>query len=367
LKKRGGFCLSDIKNKTIFSLVIGILVSGITLYFAFRNVPFNELWNYFKLIDYIWIFPSFAILLASYLLRAVRWQIIVSSSHKISFKNAYHPLMIGFMINCVLPARAGEIARPVVLQKNAQVPFTTGLATVAAERVFDVILLLAFFAAVLAKVEIAPDFEIGFNDFFLNKETLELIFTGMIKLSVLLISGIIIFSIEKTRNILKKCIMIFPSLLFFLQQKTKEKIKIKICQPVINILDSIASGFVLLKSPVKIGLCLGLSILIWILNALSFYIFSKGCPGINLSFIEMSAVMILICIFIALPSVPGFWGLWEAGGVFAMSLFGVLQKDAAGFTLVNHAVQIFPVIILGAVSAMALGINFLQISYEKRI
>ena len=332
---------------------------------AFRNVPFSDLWNYLKIIDYIWIFPSFVILFISYTLRSLRWQIIVSSSHKISFKSAYHPLMIGFMINCILPARAGEIARPVILQKNAQVPFTTGLATVAAERVFDVILLLGFFAAVLTKVEIDPGFKIGFKDFILNKETLESIFTGMVRLSVLLISGIIIFSIEKTRNILKKCIMIFPSILFFLKEKTKEKINIKICQPVINILDNFASGFVLLKSPSKIGFCLGLSIIIWVLNAFSFYVFSKGCPGISLSFIEMSAVMILICIFIALPSVPGFWGLWEAGGVFAMSLFGVLQKDAAGFTLANHAIQLFPVMILGAVSAMVLGINFFQISYKK--
>ena len=28
--------------------------------------------------------------------------------------------------------------------------------------------------------------------------------------------------------------------------------------------------------------------------------------------------MIIICFFIALPSVPGYWGIWEAGGVFAL-------------------------------------------------
>lgn len=367
MKKRGEYFLSDYKNKLIFSLIIGILISGITLFFAFKNVPFNELLNYIRIIDYRWIFPSFAILFASYIFRAARWQIIVSSSHKINFKSAYHALMTGFMINCLLPGRAGEIARPLILQKNDKIPFTAGLATVAAERVFDVVLLLAFFSAVLANVEIDPEFEIRFNNFILNRETLESIFTGMIKLSILLISGIIILSIEKIRNIMKKAVIHFPLLLFFLKEKTKQKIIIKICQPLVNILDSIASGFVLLKSPVNIGLCIGLSVLIWLLNAFSFYIFSKGCPGINLSFIEISAVMILICIFIALPSVPGFWGLWEAGGVFAMSLFGVLQKDAAGFTLANHAVQVFPVIILGALSAAALGVNFIKISYEKTI
>ena len=68
--------------------------------------------------------------------------------------------------------------------------------------------------------------------------------------------------------------------------------------------------------------------------------------------------------FIALPSAPGFWGLWEAGGVFALSLFGIASKDAAGYTLANHAVQVIPVIIAGFASAMILSINIRQMSYE---
>lgn len=346
---------------------MGLFVSGITLFFAFKNVPFNELWNYFKIIDYIWIFPAFVLLFAAYILKAFRWQIIVSSSHKISFKSAYHTLMIGFMINCVFPARAGEVARPVVLQKKDQVPFSTGLAAVAAERFFDLLFLLVFFVAVLANIEIDPGFEIKFKDIVLNKDTLESLFKGMVKISILLISGIIFISNKKARNLLAGLIKSFPIILFFLNREIKEKIRIKICYPLINALESIASGFILMKSPPKIGYCIGLSIVIWTLNALSFYVFSKGCPGVSLSFIEMSAVMILICIFIALPSVPGFWGLWEAGGVFAMSLFAVSQKDAAGFTLVNHAIQVFPVIVLGGISAMVLGVNLFRVSREKRI
>ena len=76
----------------------------------------------------------------------------------------------------------------------------------------------------------------------------------------------------------------------------------------------------------------------------------------------------ITCFFIALPSVPGFWGVWEAGGVFALALFGVSAKDAAGFTLANHAVQMIPIIIVGLVSAMIIGVDIWQVSYgEDRI
>jgi uncharacterized membrane protein YbhN (UPF0104 family) len=101
---------------------------------------------------------------------------------------------------------------------------------------------------------------------------------------------------------------------------------------------------------------------IWVLTAFSYLIFAFGCPGINLSFMELTTVMVIICFAVALPSVPGFWGLWEAGGVFALSIHGVAEKDALGFTLVNHATQIFPVIGIGLISALIISVNILQLS-----
>ena len=80
----------------------------------------------------------------------------------------------------------------------------------------------------------------------------------------------------------------------------------------------------------------------------------------------MTTVMVIVCFFISLPSVPGFWGLWEAGGIFALSLFGVTVEEAAGFTLANHAIQVIPVIITGFLSAMHLSVNIRQMSYQGK-
>jgi uncharacterized membrane protein YbhN (UPF0104 family) len=82
---------------------------------------------------------------------------------------------------------------------------------------------------------------------------------------------------------------------------------------------------------------------------------------INLTLGEIIAVMVIICFVIALPSVPGYWGLWEAGGVFAMLLFGVSENEAAGYTLANHAVQIVPVVLVGLVSAWISGVSIRQV------
>jgi len=63
-----------------------------------------------------------------------------------------------------------------------------------------------------------------------------------------------------------------------------------------------------------------------------------------------------------LPSVPGFWGLWEAGGVFGLMIFGIQAKEAAGLTLTYHFIHVIPVIIIGIVSAMIIGVNIIQSS-----
>jgi uncharacterized protein (TIRG00374 family) len=353
-------------KKMAVSFIGGIIVSVIALYFAFKNVPLAELFNYLLSINYFWVLPAVIVILLSFVLRALRWRIILESAHKISVSRAYHPMMIGFMINCVLPGRLGEVARPVILQKKEKVPFTTGLATVVAERVFDICILLLLFMFTVGMLRIDPDQNVLFGSYQLNLETLERVFSGLLKLGGLLIAGIALFSIGRFRKFIYSAVMYIPELLFFAGEHFKSSVRKKICEPIISILKNIAAGFTLIRYPKKVFICVVLSFLIWGLAAFSYYLFALGSPGINLTFLELTTVMVIICFFISLPSVPGWWGLWEAGGVFALSLFGVSAKEAAGFTLANHAIQIFPVIIAGFVSAMLLSINIRQLSYEGK-
>ncbi|MEJ2730372.1 MAG: lysylphosphatidylglycerol synthase transmembrane domain-containing protein [Deltaproteobacteria bacterium] len=305
-------------------------------------------------------------ILAAYIFRALRWRLILASSYKIGIWRAFHPMMIGFMINCILPGRLGEFARPVILQKNEKVPFATGIATVAAERVFDVCALVLFAVVTLSAIDINPQVEIVFGDFRLKRAMLEVIFSRMILVGILLVVGIIAVSIAPIRRAIHRIILKLPALALSASDATKTKIRDRVCAPSIRFVDNIALGFTLIKYPKKILLCTIYSLIVWIIAAFSYYVFSLGSPGIQLSYTEMFAVMVIICLFIALPSVPGFWGVWEAGGVFAMSIFGVPVNAAAGFTLANHAVQIIPVILVGFLSAIITSVNIWHVSYQKK-
>jgi hypothetical protein len=155
-----------------------------------------------------------------------------------------------------------------------------------------------------------------------------------------------------------------PRLFFFASVSTRKWVRENLCRPAVGIIENIAAGMALIKNPKRISICVVYSMGIWIFTVLSYYIFSIGCPEIRLTLSEIAAVVVITCFVIALPSVPGYWGLWEAGGIFAMLLFGVSEGDAAGYTLANHAVQIVPVVAVGLVSAWISGVNISKV-YDR--
>jgi uncharacterized protein (TIRG00374 family) len=352
-------------RKLLISLTFGLLLSGVALYFTFRNIPVRDLLGYLKTVNYWWVFPAVSVVLAGFLIRVVRWQLLLSPVKQVGFWEAFHPLMIGFALNLLMPARVGELARPAIFCKKEKVPFSRVLATVGAERIFDVFMLLLFFAIVLVAVDIDPNLDLAFGDYRLNKKTLEVIGMTTLKVSIALVAGIVFVSARQSRGLMTRAILALPGLFFFAAGSFKEKIKQRICVRLAGAVDNFAVGLDMLRSPKKVGQCLILSFLAWVLAGVSHYLLTFGSPGIDLSFLEMCAVMVILCFFISLPSAPGFWGVWEAGGVFGLLIFGVPAKEAAGFTLANHVVQILPIIAVGIASSFITGVSLMQATRGK--
>lgn len=342
-------------------LLGGAVVSAVALYLAFRNVPFNDLWRYLQTIQYGWIFPSAALILISFFLRGLRWQIILQENGKLTFWQCFHPMMIGFMMNCILPARMGEIARPVLLKQQHRIPISTGISTVVAERVFDALLLIILFAILFANISAHTELEQTYFGLRLNTEVLVSVAWGMVRLSIALLVFIALLTIGATRNVIKNAVRWIAGSGAGLGSRIGS-ITGAVCNFTIKIIDNFYTGLTLVKQPARLFAAVVLTLFIWTLTALSYWVFALGCPGIQLSLVELATVMVVVCFFIALPSVPGFWGLWEAAGVFGLALFGIAEKDALGFTLINHAVQIFPVIGAGLISALMTSVNFWQLS-----
>ena len=351
-------------KKTLASLGIGLVFSAVAMYFTFVNIPLRDLIAYLGQINYWWIIPSILIAFLSYIIRVWRWEIILIPVKKAGVWGAFHPLGIGFMLNCILPGRVGEIARPAIYYKRENIEFSKALGSAGMERVMDAVCLLAFFIYILATISIDPSVDITFAGYHLTPSVLDTIWKTTLQISLVLVAFIVFISVPKTRGLINRFILSTPGALFFLGEHTRERITEGICRKATLILDNLSVGFDILKYPGYLLLCLVQSFVLWWLLGLSLYVLSLGCPGINITILQAFAVEIIVSFFITLPSVPGFWGLWEAGGVFGLMIFGVPAHEAAGMTLTYHFFHLVPVILVGLVSSMIIGVSISQTAHN---
>lgn len=353
------------KTKKILTFGLSLLISAIALWFALYNVRLKEAFLHMGNIHPLAVILSSAVVVCTFFGRALRWKLILKSTGNVGFMDAYHPLVIGFSMNLVLPGRIGEVARPVILKTKTGVPFATGFATVAMERFFDLIMLLLIFSLVFSRMNPDPSHAVRWESLVLDRKILMEVAQTMIRLTLLLILCIFLLSMERVRNRLAVWLEKIPGILFFLSSEKKELVQKKIISGLIRFMEGIANGFSLVKNIKDVVACFALSALIWSAQVFSYFIMAWGAKWLDIGVFQVAAQMVITCFAISLPSVPGFWGLWEAGGVFALSLFGINPDEAMGFTLAIHLIQIIPVFILGIVSAWITGVGFFSVSCDK--
>jgi uncharacterized protein (TIRG00374 family) len=126
----------------------GLTVSALFAYLAVRNVDFQSVWRGLRTSNYWWLLPAFATLALAILLKAVRWRYMFTRETRPPTPPVVAALLVGYFFNSVLPARAGEAARVLALNRRAGTSIAEASATVVLERAYDILcLLLLLFVA----------------------------------------------------------------------------------------------------------------------------------------------------------------------------------------------------------------------------
>ncbi len=88
--------------------------------------------------------PGVAVYFVAVWARAWRWHYLLKPLKSIPTKDLFPTVTIGYFGNNILPARAGELLRAIVLKKDEDIPISASLATIIVERVFDGVVMLGF-------------------------------------------------------------------------------------------------------------------------------------------------------------------------------------------------------------------------------
>jgi uncharacterized protein (TIRG00374 family) len=144
-----------LRKQKLQSAVLGGLISLCCVGLLLKRVNLREAWQALANVDPHFLLLPFALFVLNYLVRALRWQMLFPPNVRPGYWLTFRSFAIGTGANNFAPARAGDLARCVLISRDLSLTGSTlALATFAVEKVFDGLTLLAIL--LLASLSISP-------------------------------------------------------------------------------------------------------------------------------------------------------------------------------------------------------------------
>ncbi|HEV8496289.1 MAG TPA: lysylphosphatidylglycerol synthase transmembrane domain-containing protein [Gemmatimonadaceae bacterium] len=326
---------------------LGIVISVAALFFAFRKVEWGDAINHARQANYWLLLLAAAAATAMFPLRARRWRTILDPiAPKLPFGPLWRSTAIGMMVNNVVPLRAGELARAYALTRELpQITFSTALASLVVDRVFDAVVVLLLLAIAM----VARDFPSGA---MISGRPIGQIATGFALLPLVLL--VVLYTL-----------VFFPGTLIRLFELLARRVSPTIEERGRDMLKRFAEGLSVLRTPGHFIAVFWWTLLHWLLQPLAFWLGFKAL-GIDVSWSATLFVQGLIVIGVSLPSAPGFFGLFESAAVISLGLYGIGESAAIAWALVFHVVTFIPITLMGAYYFAKLGLTMGEIGSAGR-
>ncbi len=123
-------------------LAVSLLLLGLLLY----RINFGEVMAALRGVNYFYVAPALGLYFVAVFFRALRWRYLLSPVGAFPVGRLYPVVVIGYAANNLLPARLGELVRAYVLAQREACSAGAALGTVAVERVYDGLTLMAIAA-----------------------------------------------------------------------------------------------------------------------------------------------------------------------------------------------------------------------------
>ncbi|HEU4722614.1 MAG TPA: lysylphosphatidylglycerol synthase transmembrane domain-containing protein [Gemmatimonadaceae bacterium] len=328
--------------------VLGILLSAGFLYFAFRGIELDEVMTHMRTTN-VWLMVlAAALATGTFPLRAIRWRPILDPVvPDIPYGKLWRATAIGMMINNVVPARVGEIARAFALTRSTPaLPFPAALASLVVDRLLDAVVLFGLmFAAMLA-----PAFPQG------------------AEISGRPVSSYAIYGLGFTVVVIAAlyAFILFPARVLAIWDALSRRMSPKIAAKGRDALISLSRGLSVLRAPRRFAVVLWWTLAHWLLNAFAFWVGFRAA-GMDLPFSAALFLQGIIAVGVAVPQAPGFFGVFEHfARIGLVGIYGVPADAAVSWAIAYHLMSYVPITLIGAWYFLRAGISMGEISGAQR-
>lgn len=331
--------------KNALRLSAGAFLAAFLMWLATRGVDAHALLDAMTHARPFPLVLVVALTVLMYLLRAMRWRLLLPSLRRAPIFDLFAITNVGFMAGLAIP-RAGEVLRPYLASRRYGVSVSAGFASIVLERLMDlitVLFLLALYMFVLPRPAaersdaLMTTLRAGAGLAFVTA------LAGLAFLAALRVEG------GPARRLLDWTLGILP---------TGLGVKVR------GLVSSFISGLdVFGSSPAQWARLIGESLLLWI--SIGFIIHMNSVAfGFDLPFHSAFLIIAFLTVGVAIPT-PGMVGGFHASYTLALTaIYGIDQGKTVAAGLVLHALQNLPVLILGLAF---LGREGLSIGSMRRI
>jgi len=329
--------------------LVGILLSIIFSYIAFRNVNFSEFFEILKNTKYEYVIPITLCTLGGFVLRAFRWRYLIEPIKVIKFSRLFSSTMIGFMANNILPVRLGEIVRAFTIGKMENISKSSAFATVVIERVLDIFFVLILFLILLFLSPLA----LSFPEKLIERGYYIFIFAIFFLIFLLLMMK----KKEFILNFIEKILISFPE---------------KISKRIHRIVDSFIKGLEFFRNTHHFIPILFISIAMWLLYLGSYYFaffaFDLFSGNYYMSFLAGVLLLVLGSIGLMIPSAPGAIGTFHTFCIWGLLIVGGADNNqAAAYAVFVHGVSYIAVTSVGFIYFLKEHIRLSEMDLEDEV
>lgn len=314
-----------------------VLAVGLVALFL-RGADLTRVWSEMRTADPGLLVLSITLTLLLYVVRTQRWQYMLAPLGPTRFSVALRATVIGFAASAVLPARAGEVLRPLLLARKEGLAATAVFATVVVERILDLAAVLLLLAAYLLFFDAGTSAR---APALYEAVRLGALVTTTGAVVVLVLMAVLAADPTRLHRLMLSATRVLPT---------------RFAHALARFAQTFAEGLAVVRRPSRLLASLGLSLVLWIIIATQVWMVSYAFrlpipyPGAYL-------LAALLVVGVALPTPGGVGGFHEAFRIGATSFFGAENDAAVGAAIVLHAASFVPVMLMGLWFSFAEGLD----------
>jgi uncharacterized protein (TIRG00374 family) len=325
-----------------FGLSIALAAALLALFLY--NVDLGQVGQTLAAADLWLITASTAVCLLAYWLRTLRWQLILRSAGTTRHSSALIAIAVGYAAMALLPARAGDLVRPLAITQRDRLPLSAGLASMVTERLFDLLTVIFFFLI----FTLAPPASV-----VTSEETSS-------HLRLLNLSGYAAAAGLVVATVLLLCLFRYQERFIAAVSRPVARIRPRWRQPIVNFFEHFLDGLRVLQKPRDLAIAVASSLLLWYVIywqvQLALMAFDIHLP-LRASFLLVA----LAVIGLAIPTPGGVGGFHKATQIGLTVFFGVELNLATGVAIAYHAVSFLPITVIGLLCLPLLGMSLREV------